>query len=399
MGDILINIGINMECLICRNKVKNYIALGLHLKKHNISSKEYYDNYLRSASEGYCLTCGKETTFQGIRLGYLRFCCPTCAQLNTDTRNKYKKTCKERLGVENAFQSETVKEKIKNTVKEKTGYEYTLQNPKTRQKAKQTKQQRYGNENYNNVKKAKATNLEKYGVESFTQTDVFRQDICSKIQHNPQQTVETHFANVAKVKASGLIPIQELFYLYGQSWYKNKLVPIIYKHHSGFVTKENANYVKQYYMNNNGHSSQQENILYKLLQKYYSGTIIRGDRSILQSYELDFYLPELKLAFEYNGIYWHSTKMKQPDYHFQKSIECFNKGIRLIHIFEFEDWSLVEKFIKSIFTNTEVPNNDFNKYSPLQYEYTDVSFSGEEIIYTDKYGFIIYGSGTFNLLR
>ena len=30
----------------------------------------------------------------------------------------------------------------------------------------------------------------------------------------------------------------------------------------------------------------------------------------LDSQELDFYIPDLNLAFEYNGIYWHSTKFK-----------------------------------------------------------------------------------------
>lgn len=103
-------------CKICNEEIKNYISLGLHLKnKHNTTSKEYYDIYEKHVGEGICPECGKETTFQGIRLGYLKFCCPTCAQLNKDTRTKYKNTCLEKFGVENAFQSEQSKQKIKET--------------------------------------------------------------------------------------------------------------------------------------------------------------------------------------------------------------------------------------------------------------------------------------------
>lgn len=53
--------------------------------------------------------------------------------------------------------------------------------------------------------------------------------------------------------------------------------------------------------------------------------------------ELDIYIPDLKIAIEFNGIYWHSKRIKQDKkYHFNKSILCQNAGIRLIHIYEHE---------------------------------------------------------------
>ena len=33
-----------------------------------------------------------------------------------------------------------------------------------------------------------------------------------------------------------------------------------------------------------------------------------GDRSLLDGFELDIYIPSIKLAFEFNGLYWHSEK-------------------------------------------------------------------------------------------
>lgn len=67
-------------------------------------------------------------------------------------------------------------------------------------------------------------------------------------------------------------------------------------------------------------------------------TILRKDKRTLGSgHELDIYIPEIKLAIEINGTYWHSSIYKSEDYHQKKSLECLSKGINLIHIFEY-DW-------------------------------------------------------------
>lgn len=59
-------------------------------------------------------------------------------------------------------------------------------------------------------------------------------------------------------------------------------------------------------------------------------------RSIISPKEIDVYIPSHKLAIECNGIYWHSEKYKEPNYHLNKTKECAANGVRLIHIFEDE---------------------------------------------------------------
>lgn len=54
---------------------------------------------------------------------------------------------------------------------------------------------------------------------------------------------------------------------------------------------------------------------------------------------LDIYLPELNIAIEYNGIYWHSENggsKKTKNYHKDKFEECDRLGIRLIQITDVE---------------------------------------------------------------
>ena len=91
----------------------------------------------------------------------------------------------------------------------------------------------------------------------------------------------------------------------------------------------------------------------KQLLDVYNINYIQHYRNIISPYELDFYIPERNLAIECNGNYWHSESILQDkNYHYNKSKLCEEKGIRLIHIFEYE-WDnerqrpILENIIKS----------------------------------------------------
>ena len=61
------------------------------------------------------------------------------------------------------------------------------------------------------------------------------------------------------------------------------------------------------------------------------------NRSVLNKREIDILIPSLGLAFEYNGLRWHSEEFgKDRYYHLNKTIECKDKGIALYQIFEDE---------------------------------------------------------------
>lgn len=80
-------------------------------------------------------------------------------------------------------------------------------------------------------------------------------------------------------------------------------------------------------------------------------TIICNNRKLVKGFEIDIYLPELKLAIEYNGIKWHSElNGKNKDYHLNKTLECEKQNISLIHIFE-DEWKHKKEIIKSKILN------------------------------------------------
>lgn len=79
------------------------------------------------------------------------------------------------------------------------------------------------------------------------------------------------------------------------------------------------------------------------------GTIVKeNDRTILSPKELDIYIPDKKIAIEFNGLYWHSEQSgKTRNYHKEKWELCKQKGIQLITIWE-DDWRYKKDVIKSM---------------------------------------------------
>ena len=82
--------------------------------------------------------------------------------------------------------------------------------------------------------------------------------------------------------------------------------------------------------------SKGEKELVSFIKSIYNGVVLENDRELLNGWELDVYLPELKLAFEYNGDFWHSI-LEKRDRDVQKIIRCHAKGVELFHIWE-SDW-------------------------------------------------------------
>lgn len=98
--------------------------------------------------------------------------------------------------------------------------------------------------------------------------------------------------------------------------------------------------IKEYnmyqYISFDTYSSSYEKEIMQFIKSICNYTIITNSRSIIPPHEIDIYIPEKKLAIEFNGSYWHSNIFKEKRYHQIKSIECVKHNIRLIHIFEYE---------------------------------------------------------------
>ena len=109
-------------------------------------------------------------------------------------------------------------------------------------------------------------------------------------------------------------------------------------------------------------ASNLEEEIYAFIKEHTHEEIILHNRKIIEGYELDIYMPSLKLAIEVNGDYWHNVDKVGKYYHQNKSLACINMGIRLIHIFEYE-WVgresrvNIEKILIEALNNMSVQTN------------------------------------------
>ena len=90
-----------------------------------------------------------------------------------------------------------------------------------------------------------------------------------------------------------------------------------------------------------------EKILLEYIQSIYTGEIISGYRDAL---EIDIYLPDLKIGIEFNGLYWHSEKFKESNYHINKLNYFKEKDIDIKFIWE-DDFDKNLDIIKSQISN------------------------------------------------
>ena len=302
-----------MKCKICDKEVKN---LGLHISqahKNKITPKEYYDKYLKSEGEGICPVCGKETKFNKFSKGYFECCSIQCSSKNPKRQEKIKSTLLKNKGVTNAFQIPEVKEKAQKNSHTPEAIQQMLDNKE-----------------------------EKYGVSSFLQIPEIKEKAL-KNSHTPE-------ANAKRVKSFNLMldsfeeknnctRTTKLIAEYGQGWLKikDKLEILNYGQYS-YVKNSDIDKIIEYSSTEHWFHGQSkiEKWLLEQIKKFYKKEIIENTRKIIYPYELDLYFPDVNVAIEINGSRWHSDEFKPKNYHLEKSKLCEEKGIRLIHIYEWE---------------------------------------------------------------
>ena len=266
-------------------------------------------------------------------------------------------TCVDKYGVADPNQLVTIKNKISEANKNKS--------QDIVQKGKNTKLLKYGNANYNNSEKNKATKLKRFGDENYNNRDKYKETMQEKygVENGFQlkSTIENNLNNLINDKNYSKI-FRELFLDKDKSieFLKNKeytyfdLMNIFnapYYTVQVWVTRlELKDYIKY---NFEGKSHYEDEIENWLKNELHIDNIIKHDRKIIEGQELDIYIPDKNVAIEFNGNYWHSSEViNDKFYHFNKSYLCEQKGIRLIHIYEYQ-WedSVKREILKSIIKN------------------------------------------------
>ena len=269
---------------------------------------------------------------------------------------KLKKNNLEKFGVENVFQLESVKEKSRKRNLEKFGVEFVSQSNDIQVKIKKNNLEKFGVEHHLQnpefLEKQKITNLEKWGV-----------DNVSKLQEVKEKKRQTNFKNWGETNNKKSEKFRKLnFKIANDSNYLKYLKDGIslfkcdnnQDHHfeaSIDIFQKRIKYktcICTICNPINKHQSGKEIKLFNFIKSIYEGEIIQNFR--IERQEIDIYLPQLNLGFEFNGVYWHSDIYKEKDFHSNKSKFFEERGIHVFHIWE-DDFDEKEEIIKSQIQN------------------------------------------------
>jgi len=289
--------------------------------------------------------------------------------LNEYFLNKY--------GVDNPSKLKEIREKAENTMIEKYGVKYALQNEDFKKKLKETNFERYGVEypiqSIEIIEKFKNTNLNKYGVDNPSKSEEIKLKIKKTILEKYNTLNLNSISEISdKIKNKNIIKYGRTHISKSEEYrvkfkiandinyltYTNNGLSLFRcdcnKHHEFEIHIDN--YIRRKESNIplcticypiNELKSIKEKEFINFVKLNYKGDILESYRDEL---EIDLYLPDLKLGFEFNGLYWHSEKYKENNYHLNKTNFFDQKGIRIIHIWE-DDWDLKRKIIESQIKN------------------------------------------------
>lgn len=163
-----------------------------------------------------------------------------------------------------------------------------------------------------------------------------------------------------------------------------------------------------------GQVSNGEKELIEYVKELYPNVSERNRNILPSGAELDLYIPDKKVALEYNGLFWHSNgvfKLRGSELspketvnltrliHFNKSKECKDSNIRLIHIWE-DDWlynrEVVKRYIRyllGIGDRVYARNTKFVGISNLEAKefYKQTHIQGCKLSYKHNYGLTFNG--------
>jgi hypothetical protein len=289
-----------------------------------------------------------------------------------NTEDYYCKNCKhirtqntifKKYGINNVFQSEEIKNKIKETNSKLYGVDYPMQNKIIQEKTIKTNLKvrgvKYPTQSENVIKKQKETNLKLYG-NTFS---LKNKDIIEKSNKTKLELYGT--INVSESKTIQDKKIKTRLYSLSTNYDKYEFV----NNEDGFyhIKCDNncehifkitpdlfRNRVKQHTILcnicnplNSYSTSGMELELQNYIKSIYSGEISLNNRELIKPFEIDIYIKEKNIAFEFNGVFWHNELNKPRYYHKNKTDLLLEKNIQLIHIWE-DDWVHKKELLKSL---------------------------------------------------
>jgi very-short-patch-repair endonuclease len=266
-------------------------------------------------------------------------------------KNKIKETAQLKWGVDHYSKTDEYKKKFKETSLKNWGVDNPSKSEEVKYKIKEVNLDKWGVDNYAKtddfLNKVKSTSLDKWGVEYYSQSDECKEKV--RLDSLDKWGVDNFNKTILSKNNKKIFSENYIEYL-GNKFSK-------YKCDNGHYFEIcSDNYLKRLESNINictvcnpisELKSIKEKELFEFIKSNYTGDIIQSYRDSL---EIDIYLPKINLGIEFNGLYYHSNKFKDKNYHLNKTKYFEERGIRIIHIWE-DDWNYKKNIIMSQIKN------------------------------------------------
>ena len=246
-------------------------------------------------------------------------------------KQKFKTTCNNKYGVDNPAKTKQAKDKMKNTCMERYGVEYSFQSENNKEKSKQTWIEKYGVDNplkSDIIKeKVKQTNLEKYGVEYISQN--------IEIRKKQLKTLNKKYGGNAPICDP---TIKEKIL--------NKMPESREKEYQ--TRKKNGTF----------NTSKPEKELLEYIKLYFPNVEYQYKNKKEYPFRCDFYIPELNLYIEYNGLWTHG------DHPFDENNQ---EDIDKLNLWKSKNTKYYQNAINT-WTNLDVRKRNIAKNNNLNYK-------------------------------
>jgi hypothetical protein len=315
---------------------------------HNNIKYQAYNKNISSCDKLQIYTCVKCSSVKNKRTNLDKYGVDHYSKTD-EYSDRVKKTSIKKYGVDHYSKTDEWSDRFKISCLEKFGIENPFMDNKWMRDSFNDK---YGVNHPSKVllfrNKMRETMMERYGVEYTLQSKALRESVSLTTMYNYG---EYHHSKSDTLRANMLIGCDDDYINYLGN---NISIFDCVDGHTFSMTSDNYHNRKRSNIplctvcNPIGDSqSIKEKILYEYIVSIYGGEVIQSHRDGL---EIDIYLPELNIGFEFNGLYWHSEKYKDRNYHLNKTKYFQDKGIRIVHIWE-DDWVNKQDILKSQISN------------------------------------------------
>jgi hypothetical protein len=318
---------------------QSHVIVDVKCDNCGVVKKIKYFNYILNYKNGnvyYCNDC----KYIKIEKTNLERYGVKSTLMDENTKDKIKNTCIKKYGVDHYSKSDNFKDDMIKINNEKYGLDNYIGCDDFRKKSRITCLKKYGFEHYSKSKdfkkNIKSTCLKKYGVDHYAKTQSFKEIIKNNVISKYKNKYNIDIKDI-KNNILTIVCVEGHDYNIHKWLLKNRLI-------YGVNTCTICNPINSFTY------SDAENKLLDFIKSNYDGNIITNDRKFLDGKELDIYLPDLNIAFEFNGLFWHNELYKEKSYHLNKTELCLKKDVQLIHIWE-DDWKYKQEIVKSMILN------------------------------------------------